>query len=209
MKQNDLTNGTETELERKANRRNNAKHPALQKKYNLKMRQDYIEPDYVNGAFNSKGEMVMRPLNNKEKTFLNAFYEEVIGANFMHDDILRTLHRAMKPLKAKDILDEDEHDDLMRLQIEYYMRADEVLLYSDSEEQKKLYGENNARNRCVYNRSKSIGVLDELNDETYDEFHKNIYNDPNSGENLMISLVEPRIKKTILRKKKTKDSQKT
>jgi hypothetical protein len=170
------------------------------------MRQDYIEPDYVNGTFNSKGELVMRALNNEEKTFLNSFYEEVIGANFMHDNILKELYRAMKPLKAKKNLSEEEHDDLMRLQIEYYMRADEVLLYSDEEDQKKLYGENNARNRCVYNRSKSIGILDELNDETYDEFHKNIYNDPDSGENLMISLVEPMVKKTILRKKKVKDT---
>ena len=209
MKQNNSTSGTENESRKKVNRRSKTKHPALQKKYNLKMRQDYIEPDYVNGTFNAKGEMVMRPLNYEEKTFLNAFYEEVIGANFMHDEILRELHRAMKPLKAKSVLDEEEHDDLMRLQIEYYMRADEVLLYSDSEDQKKLYGENNARNRCVYNRSKSIGILDELNDETYDEFHRNVYNDPNSGENLMISLVEPRIKKTILRKKKSKDNQET
>ena len=166
------------------------------------MRQDYIEPDYVNGTYNAKGELVMRALNNEEKDFLNSFYEEVIGANFMHDKILKELHRAMKPLKANKLfLTEEEEDDLMRLQIEYYMRADEVLLISDPEEQKKIYGENNARNRCVYNRSKSIGILDALNDETYDEFHKNAYNRHDSGENMMINLVEPRMKKTILRKK--------
>ena len=165
------------------------------------MRQDYIEPDYVNGVVDKDGVQVIRPLNAEEKNFLNSFYEEVIGANFMHDDILKELHRSMKPLKAKTSLTDEEANDLMRLQIEYYMRADEVLLISDPEEQKKVYGENNARNRCLFNRTKSIGILDELNDSTYDEFHRNLYNDKDSGENMMINLVEPRVK-TILRKKK-------
>jgi len=169
------------------------------------MRQDYIEAEYVNGTYDKDGTMVMRPLNNEEKKFLNSFYEETIGANFQHDNILKELYRAMKPLKKKKVLTKTEQDDLDRLQTEYHLRADEVLLYSDHEDQKKLYGENNARNRCVYNRSKSIGILDELNDETYDEFHKNLYNTHDSGENIMINLVEPRMKKTILRKKKDKE----
>ena len=170
------------------------------------MRQDYIEPDYVNGTFNAKGEQVIRPLNHEEKNFLNSFYEEVIGANFMHDRILKELHRAMKPLKAKTDLTEEESDDLMRLQIEYYMRADEVLLYSDPEDQKKLYGENNARNRCLYNRTKSIGILDELNDTTYDEFHRNVYNDKDAADTLLFNAIEPRLKKKTILKKKSKET---
>ena len=199
MKQNNSTNESETRP--KKSRRSNTKHPALQKKYNLKMRQDYIEPDYVNGTFNSDGEMVIRPLNNEEKTFLNAFYEEVIGANFLHDCSLRKLHSQMKPLKAKDHLDEDEADMLKTLQKEYYERADEVLLYSDQEDQKKLYGENNARNRCIFNRTKSMGILDELNDATYDEFHRNVYNNKDAADILLMNAIEPKLK-TILRKKK-------
>ena len=170
------------------------------------MRQDYIEADYVNGAYDKDGRQVIRPLNAKEKRFLNAFYEEVVSANFMHDKILRELHRDMKELKNKETLTEKEADELTRLQIEYYMRADEVLLYSDHEDQKKLYGENNARNRCLYNRSKSIGILDELNDSTYDEFHRNAYSDPDSAENMMINKVEPKLK-TILKKKKKKSKE--
>ena len=194
---------------KKTNRRSRTQHPALQKKFNLKMRQDYIEPDYVNGTFNAKGEQVIRPLNHEEKNFLNSFYEEVIGANFMHDRILKELHRAMKPLKAKTDLTEEESDDLMRLQIEYYMRADEVLLYSDPEDQKKLYGENNARNRCLYNRTKSIGILDELNDTTYDEFHRNVYHDKDAADTLLFNVIEPRLKKKTILKKKSKEDQET
>lgn len=165
------------------------------------MRQDYIEPDYVNGAYNSKGEMVIRPLNAEEKTFLNAFYEEVVGANFMHDAELKSIHRQMKSLKIKTELTEDETVLLMSLQMKYFARADEVLLYTEHSDQKKLYGENNARNRCIYNRSKSIGILDELNDSTYDEIHQTVYNNPNAAEDLIINTIEPQTK-TILRKKK-------
>ena len=165
------------------------------------MRQDYIEPDYVNGTFNKDGEMVIRPLNEEEKTFLNSFYEEVIGANFMHDDLLKELHSALKVLKNKPQLTNEEPEDVERLQSEYYARADEVLLYPDACDQKKLYGENNSRNRCLYNRTKTAGILDELNDSTYDEIHQNVYNNPEVGENIMINAIEPRLK-TILRKKK-------
>ena len=201
MKQENTTKGTEKESPKKENRRSRAKYPALEKRYNLKMRQDYIEPDYVNGAYNSKGEMVIRPLNAEEKTFLNAFYEEVVGANFMHDAELKSIHRQMKSLKIKTELTEDETVLLMSLQMKYFARADEVLLYTEHSDQKKLYGENNARNRCIYNRSKSIGILDELNDSTYDEIHQTVYNNPNAAEDLIINTIEPQTK-TILRKKK-------
>ena len=200
MKQDNLIKDIEPKQAKKQSRRSKEKYPALQRKYNLKMRQDYIETEYVNGTYDKDGVRVIRPLNAEEKKFLNAFYEEVVSSNFMHDNILKELHGEMKDLKKKDDLTDKESEDLMRLQIEYYMRADEVLLYPDHEDQKKLYGENNARNRCLYNRTKSVGILDELNDATYDEFHKNAYNNPDSAENLMINKVEPRVK-TILRKK--------
>lgn len=201
MKQKDLTKDIEKESKNKKNRRSKAQYPALEKRFNLKMRQDYIEPDYINGVYNREGERVIRPLNNEERKFLNAFYEEVIGANFKHDRELRSLHNELKILKSKKQLTEAEEVELLRLQLEYFARADEVLLYSDHEDQKKLYGENNSRNRCLYNRTKSIGILDELNDCTYDEFHRNVYNHKDAADELLMNKIEPKLK-TILRKKK-------
>lgn len=185
---------------KKVNRRSKAKYPALQKKFNLKMRQDYIEPDYINGVYDKDGNQVIRSLNHTEKEFLNKFYEETVGANFIHDSDLKEINKRIKDYKRRDHLTEEESFDLMQLQMEYYAKADEVLLYPDHEDQKKLYGENNARNRCLYNRSKSIGILDELNDATYDEFHKNIYNNPENAEKLLINNISKK-PKTILRKK--------
>ena len=166
------------------------------------MRQDYIEPEYIDGVYDKDGNQLIRPMNDTEKRFLNSFYEEVIGANFIHDSELSSLSKELKTLKKLENLTEDQEDELMRLQLEYYALADEVLLYPDSEDQKKLYGENNARNRCVYNRSKSIGILDELNEAIYDDhIVRNVYNNPEAAEQLLMNKIEPKLK-TILRKKK-------
>ena len=172
------------------------------------MRQDYIEPDYVNGVVNANGEMVIRPLNKEEKRFLNSYYEEVIGANFNHDPELKQLNKDIKKLKDIETPTKEDEVELMSLQMEYFAKADEVLLYPDHEDQKKLYGENNARNRCVYNRTKAMHILDELNDATYDNIHKTVHNSADSGEMLMINLVEPRLKTILRKKKKPKDTQK-
>lgn len=200
MTQNNSTDDTEVKSPKKS-RRSKAKYPALKKRFNLKMRQDYIEPDYINGVYDANGNQVIRPLNDEEKTFLNSFYEEVIGANFMHNPKLKELHTKMKELKNKKTLNTDEKIELKGYQDEYYRIADEVLLYSDPDDQKKLYGENNARNRCIFNRIKSVDMLDELNDETYDEIHRNMYNNPEIADRLLINKTEP-VVKTILKKKK-------
>jgi hypothetical protein len=168
------------------------------------MRQDYIEPEYINGVYDKEGRQVIRPLNASEKEFLNSFYEEVINANFLHDSELRSIYEKMKPLKNKKTLTEEEEVELTYLQLEYFRLADDVLLYTDEKDQRKLYGENNARNRCLYNRTKSIGMLDELNDCTYDSIHDKVYSDPRTGENLLLNQVEPKLKHILRKKKDTK-----
>lgn len=195
MKQKNTTGSTQEPKEQKTNRRNKAKYPALQKKYNLKGRQDYIEPDYIDGVYDQNGVQVIRPLNAEEKEWLNKFYEETVSTNFLHDPELRRAQTRLKELKKLEKLTEEEEEELMFLQMEYLMLADENLLYPDHEDQKKLYGENNARNRCLYNRVKSVGMLDELNNCTYDEMHKNMYGNDVYGETAIINMIEPIFKK--------------
>lgn len=196
--------------EKKVNRRNKAKHPALQRKYNLKMRQDYIETEYINGVFDKDGNQVIRSLNCDEKDFLNKYYEEAVGANFLYDSELKSINQELRKLKSKRDLSKGELLELDKLQLEYYARADEVLLYPEHADQKKLYGENNTRNRCLFNRTKAVGILDELNDNVWDEIHEQLYSDPRTGENIMINKVEKKLKNVLRKKKdgKTKPSQK-
>ena len=47
---------------------------------------------------------------------------------------------------------------------------DQFLLYSDKEDHKQFYNENNKRNVCIYNNCKKYGTLLELTVDTYDKF---------------------------------------
>lgn len=54
--------------------RNKVSHPALNKKYNPKVRQEYIDYDYLD------------KLSGEEKNWLNKFSEEYINAKFNNDE---------------------------------------------------------------------------------------------------------------------------
>lgn len=60
-------------------KRDTVKYPGLEKKVNTKVRQEYLDQDYVN------------KLNDKEKEFLSNFNEEYYGGNFKHKG--KKLHR--------------------------------------------------------------------------------------------------------------------
>jgi len=76
----------------KKNRRNKKKYPALDTSTNLKSRRDYMDNrHYVNGVKES-GKMVMPPLNDEQKKFLNDFNEAYYNAStklkFGHTEFL-------------------------------------------------------------------------------------------------------------------------
>lgn len=80
------------------NQRERKQYPALERGVNLKSRRDYIEAEYIKGVKNSKDELVIRPLTDDEKAWLNNFYEESVVTNFLHDPILRRLNNRKKSL---------------------------------------------------------------------------------------------------------------
>ena len=53
--------------EKKESRRSQTPYPALQPKFNLKSRQDYMDTEYVNGVYDKEGNQLIRPLDEKEK----------------------------------------------------------------------------------------------------------------------------------------------
>lgn len=69
-------------MSKKKNRRNLKKYPALEQRYNLKLRQDYMDNiDYLDGV-EYKGRMVIPPLSEEAKQYLNDFNEEYYNASF-------------------------------------------------------------------------------------------------------------------------------
>ena len=129
---------------KKKTRRNQAKHPELERKYALKSRQDSIETEYVDGVCDSDGNQVIRALNEEEKDWLNQFYKETVSANLKN-----------------------------------------AVFYTTKEEKRRLYGENNARNRCIYTRSKAQGALIDLENVKVERNRRF-----DLGEDVMISEIE-------------------
>lgn len=164
-----------------------------------------MDTEYINGVRNEDGELVMRPLTDEEKEFLNKFYQETVNANFLHDPELKSLHNKIKEVQQLDNPTEEDFERLDYLNLLYLEKAEEALLYSGEKDQKRIYGENNARNRCLYNRSKSSGSLSHIEDTQYnDEDESNsIYVCKDSGKNILKDKIElKKEKKYILRKKK-------
>lgn len=88
------------------NKRSRSKYPALEKNLNLKSRSDYIEPDYINGVYDSEGNMLIRPLDESEKKWLNQYYEETVNTNFTHNKDLKELSKLKKSLIEDDLVKE-------------------------------------------------------------------------------------------------------
>jgi hypothetical protein len=63
-------------------KRSKEKFPSLKRNLNSKVRQEYVDYDYVDGFNNySTGEQVMRPLTDEEKQFLEDFNNEYYNAS--------------------------------------------------------------------------------------------------------------------------------
>jgi hypothetical protein len=90
---------------KKRSSRSQEKYPALQRRLNRKIRQDYIEPDYINGVTGVDGKQAIRALTGEEKSWLNRFYEEYIIASFENND--NDLHNTTE--KRREIYRENNH----------------------------------------------------------------------------------------------------
>ena len=169
---------------KKTTERDKVKYPALDKTKNLLSRSEYIEADYVGGVRDENGNVVIRPLTDSEKEFLNKFYEETVVSNFYHDKALYDLNKIKKSIiedqtvielkkllkEAKTIQEKNRIRQLIKLskkqneeiyeeelrEIKEAMQdiRDEKLLYSDTEDHKQFYNANNARNNCVLIKAK-------------------------------------------------------
>lgn len=104
---------------KKKTKRSQIKHPSLEKHYNSRVRQEYIDADYLD------------QLSPEELDWYARFMEEHNNANFRH--------------KGDTLID-------------------------DPEKRKQIYNENNARNRCLYGRSKAHGNMSKFDIKQIQDF---------------------------------------
>ena len=112
---------------------------------NLSSRKDYIEPEYINGVYNAKGEQVIRPLSEDEKAWLNKYYEETVVTNFYHEPELKKLNRVKKA-----IIEDDTVQDL-------------------KSEIKKLSSNKKTNGKRIKELKEIIKLTKKQNEETYSE----------------------------------------
>lgn len=168
---------------KKKNKRSEAKNPALDKTYNLKTRTDLYDFDYVNGYHDEETGITTRPLDDKEKKFLNDFVEEYINADF------RPYKRRIMPKKK---VDHPKNSDLKKIEVillGYFKSMNEDIKKSNITNSSKLnlrqfltrfkdtlkkkikkersyikdfykkeaFDSNNSRNRCILTKAKAQG----------------------------------------------------
>lgn len=179
------------------------KYPALKKSSNTKARRSAIEVDYVDGVYNDKGEQVIRPLNEKEKEWLNQYYEETVRTNFFHGKGMDDKRKEIKNIlecdefkklseeqktclttagkarikELKKLIKEQNRDDsevIEELEQELQDLRKKYLLYPDPEDHKKFYTENNKRNNDVLNKAFIEEYTPELMDEIYLKHTENL-----------------------------------
>lgn len=167
-------------------KRENKKYPNLHKEVNTKSRSDFIETDYIDGVKNDKGELVIRPLNDEEKAWLDQFYGESVvtsAKNLNPTKEIKKYCKEISNLRKKIAKERKEKKVKQNKKIKFwtkkikdiekclhFLREEAGVFYPSPEQQRKFYKENNERNTCIYNNLKSRGMLLELTAETYDTF---------------------------------------
>jgi len=163
---------TKKKESKKRNKRENKKYPYLDKSYNLKSRQDYMDNTYyVNGIKNSKGKKVIRELNEEEKEFLNKFNAEYYGASFDKDDEknlhkykaekkdLKKVREYIKELKSKikELEKSGKNTEKLRALYKEVEATREQL--TELNPKLKCTDANNLRNNCLLNIGKATNEI--------------------------------------------------
>jgi hypothetical protein len=108
----------------KKTRRNSVSYPALKPEYNIKIRQEYIDFDYID------------KLNPSEKRWLNNFVEEELIANVEHPGT------KLNDFQTKDLV-------IKKKKVHRKVNSNK----------KRIFDNNNARNRCGISKAKASGKL--------------------------------------------------
>ena len=118
-------------------KRSKEKYPSLKRNLNSKVRQEYVDYDYVDGFKDYKsGELVMRPLTEEEKQFLEDFNNEYYNASVgKQSDAGKNnrFHKTRESVKERQDANNARHRDLYG-RVRSKVGATKLLNYEDSTE---------------------------------------------------------------------------
>lgn len=141
------------------------------------MRADFIDNiEYVNGVKAQDGQIAIRPLTEDEVEFLNRFNKEYYHASFDKDDS-KNIHKKTEDvdlmLEVKEKIKELKSQlnqsikETKRISKEIQKLEDQ---YKKINPRKLCTDDNNARNRCLFNKAKAWNLLDPfLGEDPFDD----------------------------------------
>lgn len=178
------------------NKRQLSKYPALDKTYNLKTRTELNDFDYIDGFHDEETGMSIRPLNDKEKEWLNNFQAEYVNAEFQPKK--KRVHKKLKKENPKNtnlkklnklimeyvkIINQEIQKaeigtnsqvnikkTVTKFKKELQSKIKKEFKYIKDFYKKDAYDRNNARNRCILTKAKASGKITgfaDLNEDTF------------------------------------------
>ena len=147
----------------KKTRRDNSKHPNLDIELNTKRRRYYIDNvEYIDGVRDDNEEIIIRPLTESEKDFLNKFNGEYYNAEFDSNDennlhkskvdpvVISNIRNSISKLKGKT----KKESCPVTLKAIYEEIEDLTAYLQEVYPRKGCTDANNARNRCLVNKAR-------------------------------------------------------
>ena len=173
---------------KKKSKRSELKYSSFDGAHNLKTRFELFDQDYINGFYDAETGESIRPLNNKEKDWLNRFNSEFINADFRSKRVskkikkehpknanLKKLHKILNQY-LKEMNDKvgeanvslkstaNIRRTISKFRVQLKKKIQKEMRFIKDHYKKQSEDSNNARNRCVLTRAKAqgkaLGIID-------------------------------------------------
>lgn len=178
----------------------------------MKTRQEFIEADYVNGVYDSKGNELIRPMTKEEVEWLTQFYAETEHGNFLktqeieeqteaYKELCRQMKKSKKTMSSGQVLElrekiEESYRKLVQL------RSETNTFYPEDVDRKEIFDKGNRRKEDLFNRAKVSGGLVSLDLPDFDQFTSRAEKDISPEHLVLDYMTKKPVKKVVRRRKK-------
>lgn len=153
----------------------------------MKTRREFIEADYVNGVYDSAGNLVIRPMTPEETQWLSQFYAETEHGNFQktqeieaQEELIKSLRKKLKKerkgMTSEMVLElKQQIEEAQKLLV--HLRAETNTFYPEEEDRYEIYRRGYERKLDVYNVAKSTNRMKNLDMREFDQLSSEVVQD--------------------------------